>query len=647
MKIAERKILFIKFFILALLFLVPFSISDYSDSIVPEKITSDLAFYEINTCKISLNEFLFHNLNVIYQDHYKIRFNNYSSISCFGQITGIDQIGYNFYISIGTNTIVNIFLQSFIWILVISMLPVKKHITKTKISDILLISFISILFCLLVYSEKRYYYNYIFFELDLQQQMSYVYLFIYIFTISYITKTIIENRADDIVNYLPFLYLFIGVISGVNFYFLFLFFSFFGVKKLMFNKKLRNKFYIINIIVFFWSYQAIGLNFYLKPDKIRGLSHADYNFLSVLVWSYLIIFVLIGTFYFLIEKLEKIDTRVFRDNFIFCSGLLLLLGYLGSSMPFINFVNYYFFGQTKYGTDNSNLFSINFWGESEAWRGFFPSAETIGEFYALTVLLIFLLTKRHNLFSFFGIAISTIGLYAANNKAAIVALLFCLFLKINSNKNLNLYIKLFIFTIPFFMLIYFIRFENFAFSLDFLANKMIDMGVGYSSLGETSSSLLYLLDYSDRNFILKGLFSIFSTTAFLINRSELWGLFFARYNPTFETLLFGTGPFVLSNHYGDINISSIRISTGTDLGFLLPHSSLLLLLVFFGLCGLILTLTFMIYAIIKSKTKNYNFYIVNIFILLNLIKSDSLLYFPSIILYSIFFLISLKGSKIN
>ena len=107
------------------------------------------------------------------------------------------------------------------------MLPVKKHITKTKISDILLISFISILFCLLVYSEKRYYYNYIFFELDLQQQKSYIFLFIYIFTISYITKTIIENRADDFVNYLPFLYIFIGVISGLNFYFLFIFFSFF------------------------------------------------------------------------------------------------------------------------------------------------------------------------------------------------------------------------------------------------------------------------------------------------------------------------------------------------------------------------------------------------------------------------------------
>lgn len=647
MKHVDRKILFIKLFILVILFLIPFSISDYSDSIVPEKITSDLAFYEINTCKISLNEFLLHNLNVIYQDHYKIRFNNYSSISCFGQITGIDQIGYNFYISIGTNTIINIFLQSFIWILIISMLPVDKNITRTKISDILLLGLVSLIFCLLIYSEKRYYNNYIFFELDLQQQKSYIFLFIYIFTISYVTKTIIENRADDFVNYLPFLYIFIGVISGLNFYFLFIFFSFFGIKNLLINKKLRNKFYIINLLIFFWSYQAVGLNFYLKPDKIRGLSHADYNFLSVLVWSYLIIFVLIGTYYFLIEKLKKIDTQILRDNFILSSALLLFFGYLGSSMPFINFVNYYFFGQTKYGTDNSNLFSVNFWGESEAWRGFFPSAETIGEFYALTILLIFLFTKRHNLFSFFGVAISLVGLYAANNKAALVALLFCLFLKINSNKNLNLYIKLLFFSIPFFMLIYFIRIENLTFSFDFLTNKMIDMGVSYSSLGETSSSLLYLLDNLKTNFVLQGLFSIFSATAFLINRSELWGLFFARFNPTFETFLFGTGPFVLSNHYGDINISSIRISTGTDLGFLLPHSSLLLLLVFFGLIGLIITLTFMIYAIIKSKKINYNFYIINIFILLNLIKSDSLLYFPSIVLYSIFFLTSLKGSKIN
>ena len=108
---------YLKVVLLAALIIIPFSISDYSDQVTPEKITSDLRFYEINTCSISLNEFLIENPNVIYQDHYKIRFNNYSSIQCFGQITGIDQIGYTFYISIGTNTLLNLFLQSIFWFL--------------------------------------------------------------------------------------------------------------------------------------------------------------------------------------------------------------------------------------------------------------------------------------------------------------------------------------------------------------------------------------------------------------------------------------------------------------------------------------------------------------------------------------------------
>ena len=80
-----KNINLIKFLTIFFLLIVPFSISDYSDNVEPEKITSDLRFYEINTCSISLNEFLIKNPNVIYQDHYKIRFNNYSSARCFGQ----------------------------------------------------------------------------------------------------------------------------------------------------------------------------------------------------------------------------------------------------------------------------------------------------------------------------------------------------------------------------------------------------------------------------------------------------------------------------------------------------------------------------------------------------------------------------------
>ena len=127
-----------------ILIIFPFSISNYSDNITPEKITSDLRFYEINTCSISLTEFLIHNPNVIYQDHYKINFNNYSSIRCFGKITGIDQIGYEFNISIGTNTVVNLFLQSTIWLLLISTIKAtsKNKIKLNSMIDILLITFL-------------------------------------------------------------------------------------------------------------------------------------------------------------------------------------------------------------------------------------------------------------------------------------------------------------------------------------------------------------------------------------------------------------------------------------------------------------------------------------------------------------------------
>ena len=38
--------------------------------------------------------------------------NDYSSIKCFGTITGIDQINHVFYISVGTNPIITFFIQS-------------------------------------------------------------------------------------------------------------------------------------------------------------------------------------------------------------------------------------------------------------------------------------------------------------------------------------------------------------------------------------------------------------------------------------------------------------------------------------------------------------------------------------------------------
>ena len=635
----------IKIIFLLFIIIVPFSISDFSDQIRPEKITSDLRFYEINTCSISLNEFLIENPNVIYQDHYKIRFNNYSSISCFGQITGIDQIGYTFYISIGTNTILNLFLQSIFWLLLISLIPKKKDF-ELKNSLFFSNSFTAFIICVVIYAEQRYY-SKVLFELDINKNRTLLFLFVYFFFIGFFSFYVIQSRDDNLLNFLPFTYILIGVYSGMNIYFLTIFFCIIGTSKILKDKKIRKYFSLINILVFFWAFNAVGLNYYLKPDKIRGLSSTAYNFLSVSSWSYLMIISILGMYVFVSERKLIFKLEKLKNNFILTSIIMIIFGYIGSSMPVINFYNYYFFGQTKYGTDDQNLFGVNFWGETEAWRGYFPSAETIGEFFALGLILIFLTRKSNKKFErilILGVPTLIIGLYASNNKAALISLLLCFALSISYENKLKTSTKLLLLIPVLFVLAYFIRFENFLYSLNFSTNKMIEMGIGYGNDSFRSSSINYLQNLDESFFLIRLIILIFGFFAFLINRSELWGIFFARYNPETLETFFGSGPFILANHYSEINILDKKLYTGTPLGFLLPHSSILSIMLFFGLIGLIIFFVYVFYILNKGRKTNTSMFLICLFILLNILKSDSILYMPSFFLYLTMF-VSLKKSK--
>jgi len=642
-KVQQLKI--IKIIFLLFIIIVPFSISDFSDQIRPEKITSDLRFYEINTCSISLNEFLIENPNVIYQDHYKIRFNNYSSISCFGQITGIDQIGYTFYISIGTNTILNLFLQSIFWLLLISLFPKKKDF-ELKNSIFFSNSFTAFIICVVIYAEQRYY-SKVLFELDINKNRTLLFLFVYFFFIGFFSFYVIQSRDDNLLNFLPFTYILIGVYSGMNIYFLTIFFCIIGTSKILKDKKIRKYFSLINILVFFWAFNAVGLNYYLKPDKIRGLSSTAYNFLSVSSWSYLMIISILGMYVFVSERKVIFKLEKLKNNFILTSIIIIIFGYIGSSMPVINFYNYYFFGQTKYGTDDQNLFGVNFWGETEAWRGYFPSAETIGEFFALGLILIFLTRKSNKKFErilILGVPTLIIGLYASNNKAALISLLLCFALSISYENKLKTSTKLLLVIPVLFVLGYFIRFENFLYSLNFSTNKMIEMGIGYGNESFRSSSINYLQNLDESFFLIRLIILIFGFFAFLINRSELWGIFFARYNPETLETFFGSGPFILANHYSEINILDKKLYTGTPLGFLLPHSSILSIMLFFGLIGLLIFFVYVFYILNKGRKTNTSMFLICLFILLNILKSDSILYMPSFFLYLTMF-VSLKKSK--
>ena len=136
------------------------------------------------------------------------------------------------------------------------------------------------------------------------------------------------------------------------------------------------------------------------------------------------------------------------------------------------------------------MFSIDSWGVTEAWRGFFPSAETIGEFFALAVLLSFLY-KKNSKFHYLLIVSAFVGLLASNNKAALIMLILCIVLKLTHNKNLNIAKKIFYFLPVFLILVYFIRLENIFYTLEFSTNKLIQMSSSYGLDVGKSSALIF------------------------------------------------------------------------------------------------------------------------------------------------------------
>ena len=52
-----------------------------------------------------------------------------------------------------------------------------------------------------------------------------------------------------------------------------------------------------------------------------------------------------------------------------------------------------------------------------------------------------------------------------------------------------------------------------------------------------------------------------------INRSEKWGIFFGKYNPSFKTFLIGTGSINLTDYY-------FGHASKANFGLILPHSSI-------------------------------------------------------------------------
>ena len=626
------------------LILAPWFLLGINTDISPEKITSDLRFYEINTCEISIVSFLMENPNVIYQDHYKIRFNNYSSMRCFGMLTGIDQINHQFYISVGTNSFLNLIYQTILWCFVLSFIKKKEDISEFSIAAFISVLISSGLITAIIYIEERFYVKSLYFH-DFYSQRYLIQIWLLIFLVAFLSYYFLSTRDSKLVKYIPYLYLLIGAYSGMNFNFFSIGLITLGLIRIFKEKKLWiNKYYLL-VLLFIWTNNAYKKDFFVNPDKLRGFTSSIFNELSVLVYGIIITLIINGLF-FIFNSSKNFKIKNYLYNSMFTGFLILIFGYIGSTMPFFNFFNYYFFGLNKYGINRSNIFGLNEWGERLAWRGHFPSAETVGEFFAITLLIyaILILKNKIEFKTVDGFLILTlfIGLLSSNNRAAILALLFCLFIFIireNLNIKYSKFIKYLIVLLLFTVVILLIGINNFIYPIDYLQDSVLNDGKYYSLDNDTSVALDYLIKSKESNNFIYFIFGLISMAGFFVNRSELWGIFVARFDPELQEFIFGSGLYNLGQLYGEININPTY-------SFLLPHSSLLSFLLFIGILNVTILIGVLFIKIFKNTKKDENIFIyLAIFVFLNILKSDSLLYFSSFVNYLFIFYFASKKDK--
>tara|TARA_Y100000389_G_scaffold76692_1_gene73426 strand:+ start:1180 stop:3144 length:1965 start_codon:yes stop_codon:yes gene_type:complete len=608
-----------------------------------------VAFYEINPCKVSLVQFLKSNPSSIYQDHYHFRYNNYSSINCFGRISGATVIDSDFYISVGTNSFINILLQSIFWIYLLSRIKRDNNIKDNEnvtyypsINHYISLLLTTTLFSFSIYAEKRFYEKSLYY-FDFSEIFYKILITGLIFFILNNFISVFNSRKESFFTFIPYLYLFYSVFSGYNFTLFSTVLVYYGIISFLNNEINWKINKVLFVFVIWWTLNSRE-SFYFSPGKLRGFTSSIYEFNATIFWCLYFLLFINGLWYLFQKTVDYFDLQKFINNFSIVSIVILVLGFFGANFPIINFLNYYYFGQQKFGITRNNPFAFDSWEEKLSWRGFYSSAESIGEYYGLCLLFIafsFYKKKSLNYFEIAGSMFSILGLYFSDNRTAMILVsifIIYLFLKDTKYKKIGLMLSAgFLIS----LILYLIGFESFTYSYEFLKDQLFVQANFYQYDTVYSSFIIWMKESYNSNGVLNNIFSLFSVLAYFLNRSEMWGIFFARYNPTYLEMMAGSGPFNFGQLYGENIINKTE-------SFLLPHSSLLSFLLFFGFIGIFLVFTLFSKLYLGNRDNISTFgKMLIIFMIINIIKNDVLNYFSSFTMYLFFFLAVLKTKNEN
>lgn len=629
---------------------MPWTINNKSNEYPAPAISDNsIGIYDSNICEFNLYDFIKSNA----KETYRIKADKTSSIPCYGNLNGTNYIGDTFTVYVGTNINIDFLIQSGFWLILFSLIPTSsvKQITNIKISIVISL----LLFLLHLRSEQSFYeLNSKIFSVNLVDNYLVFSLLITLCGLLSIFSKLLQNRFENVLNYFPYIFLLVGTYNSLNLNFFLFCFSFFGITKILKIRKLQFGLLVTLLVSRYWQIGEISEFLFFDVDKLKGFSSSSFVPDSIIFWSLMYYFFVIGLVFLIKDNIRYIQLEKLKNNFLISGTLIFFFSALSASGPLQNFFTYYYLGLNKTASNTFNSVSGN------AWRGISSTAEGIGEFYAFSLLLVFCLGVRNkkfisNPFLILLIVINLLGLYRSNNFAAI-STLFILSGFIYTHYNIKtfkikmLLILLVIVIIPFayyslstipslddlsrnlikesFEVSYLENLQTNQFGQTAIQeNRFLEILQNEGGLDNISSSLEYLVEkyhYSDRD-NLPNLTTVISSLAYPINRSEKWGIFIAKYDPDINSFLFGTGVNQLSNYY-------LNHPTKVNTGLILPHSALLSYLVYFGLFGVLLIVNLFIYLYIVNKS-NTLYLVFMTFFLLNIIKSDSLLYINNFMLF--------------
>ena len=206
-----------------------------------------------------------------------------------------------FIISIGTNSLINLVFQGLLWLFIISLVPrnlKSSEITnKYKNLSILLLSY---LFSYSIYGESRFYENNLY-EFDFSNIKSYFLIFLTVFLISKNLIDIYEERSENLINFIPFIYLFTFIFSGFNFSFIAILFIYLGITS-FFNGEGNTKFNYLYVTLSIWWLINSNGSFYFNVGKLRGFTNSVYEFNANLFWILFVYLFLNGIYKFYIKN---------------------------------------------------------------------------------------------------------------------------------------------------------------------------------------------------------------------------------------------------------------------------------------------------------------------------------------------------------